>query len=139
MKGPDEGLRNEVAKLIDDLATEEDLYGILERIEGAVRDDAPGGPETEYEASDELAAVDAWAALASDAVQALYAPGSLNLLRRKGHDLAGWSKTAAEKLRRIADALRGALRAVARVLRAIAFTVGVSFPWGISISISFPS
>jgi uncharacterized membrane protein YccC len=137
MRGPTDEFREQIAREIDALESEEDLYEILDRIEGQVREDEPGDVGNEEDALHELGAIEAWASLASDATIALYAPGSLNLLRRKGRDLAGWSNDAVERLRRIAQALRNKLGTVAAVLGALVFSIGVNFPWGITIGISW--
>jgi hypothetical protein len=137
MRGPQDEFRTEIGRSIDALGTEDDLYRILDKIEARIRRDEPGDVQTEEAAFRELGAIEAWASLASDATIALYAPGSRNLLRRKGHDVAGWSNDAAEKLRRIAHALRDKLGQVALVLKALVFSVGVNFPWGITIGISW--
>jgi hypothetical protein len=137
MRAPTNELRQEVALAIDALQTESDLNVILDRIETEVLKEEPGDVQSEADAYDELGAIEAWASLASDAVIALYAPGSLNLLRRKGHDLAGWSQGAVQRLRKIASALRDKLGQVAVVLRGVGFSVGVNFPWGISIGLSW--
>jgi hypothetical protein len=137
MRGPTDSFREEIAREIDALEDENGLNQILERVEGQVREDEAGEVRSEEEALHELAAAEAWAALASDAAIALYAPGSRNLLRRKGHDLAGWSTSAVERLRKIAAALRDKLGTAAGLLKGIVFSVGVTFPWGIAISISW--
>ena len=98
--------------------------------------DEPADP---YE---ELAAIDEWAGLASHVVQAFYGPGSDSkfddFMQWLGRDkLAGWSKTAVEKLRKIADALKHKLRIVAKQLGSISYSVGVGFPRGVSIGISW--
>lgn len=147
MQGPEQGIRAQVAQYIDayDGARdpEEVLQGTLDFILGEVRRDA------ENTSSDfvddpyaELAAIDSWAGLASHAVQTLYAPGSPNFLswwqgRNNVDKLAGWAKGAVETLRKIADALRQRLVAVAKQLKSFSFSVGVGFPWGVSISISW--
>jgi len=137
MLGPSDEFRHAVAESIDGLHSEGDLHELLYRIEATLRDDLPIVGLTEDEGLGELAAIEAWASLASDAVLALYAPGSWNLLRRNGHHVAGWSREAAERLRAIAGALMNQLAAVAALLRAVGFSIGVSFPWGISVSISW--
>jgi hypothetical protein len=81
---------------------------------------------------EELAAIEGWASLASYAVSRFYGPQSP--LRR---DIAGWSKGAAEKLRRIAAQLQPRLARVAGLLHAVSFSISVGFPWGVSIGVGF--
>jgi hypothetical protein len=50
---------------------------------------------------------------------------------------AGLKKSVGEKLREIVDALRGVLVAIAKSLRATSWSIGVSFPWGVSVSLSW--
>jgi hypothetical protein len=78
-----------------------------------------------------LAAVDAWAGVASYAVVAFYAPASP--WRRE----AGWGEAAVKRLRAIADALADALRIAASVLKALSWTVSVGFPWGVSVGLTW--
>jgi hypothetical protein len=141
MRGPDDGFRRMIGDEIDGLETADDpeaaLDSLLARIQDAAASDEPAGLESEEAAYRELGAIEAWASLASDAVQALYESRSPNLLRRRGDKRAGWSTSAAERLRRIAGALRDKLGAVAAHLGGLGFGVGVAFPGGISIFISW--
>jgi hypothetical protein len=84
-------------------------------------------------ALEDLAAVESWASLASYAVAHFYAPTS-----PWPRDVAGWGKEAVEQLRSIAEKLRTALADAARFLGANSFSIGVGFPWGISVGLSWP-
>lgn len=143
MQGPDREFRSAIAKRIEELATTADaearLEDILASIEERVQKDEPTRIESEAGAYEELAAAEAWASLASDAVKALYASSSPRLFWRKGDEekLAGWSTGAAERLRRTGGALRDKLAEAAGHLRGTSFSVGASFPWGVFISIGW--
>ncbi|HEY2477223.1 MAG TPA: hypothetical protein VGI17_00670 [Solirubrobacterales bacterium] len=130
MNGPSEELREHVALTLDEVTDEEQLEEILGTIEEELSSDLGGGPRDEQE---EMAAIDAWAGLASYAVGRFYAPASPWPFRK-----GGWDKRAPERLRRIADQLRGPLERVARALGAVTWSISVGFPWGVSISVSWP-
>jgi len=51
--------------------------------------------------------------------------------------LAGWAKAIGEKVREVAHLLIPPLKAVAGFLHAISFSIGVAFPWGVSVSVAF--
>jgi glutathione S-transferase len=129
VKGPSGELREKIAAELDEVKEEEGLDAILERIEGELDAALSGDPQ---EDSAEFAAIDGWAALASYVVARFYAPASP---WRRG--LAGWSEKAVERLRRIAHALLTALERVAKRLGACSWSVGVSFPWGVSIGLTW--
>lgn len=148
MEGPDREFRERIANRIDGLEAaddpEDELDNILAQIQELAALDRPGelAPGDEEAAYQELAAIEAWASLASNAVQALYEARSPSLLDRAKQKLglvkeAGWSKRAPERLRGIARSLEPRLRAVCRVLAGVGFAVGVAFPGGISVSISY--
>lgn len=80
-----------------------------------------------------LAAVDQWASVASYVVAWLYAPQSPSPER-----MAGWAGTIAETLRKIATALLKALATAAKSLRASSWSIGLGFPLGISVSLTWP-
>jgi hypothetical protein len=146
MQGPNEAFREYIAERIDGLETaddaEEALDNILGEIRGQAAEDQLEALGDENDAYRELAAIEAWASLASNAVQALYEERSasrfkLNLRRRGKKDEAGWSRRAAERLREIARALEPKLRAVCDALEGVGFGVGVAFPGGVSIFIQY--
>ncbi len=143
MQRPTENFRRAVAdQLIEisrlaetgtvDAADEDRLDRVLTRIlkaaEAAVTE--PVGDQSPAEA---LAAVEAWAALASYVVASLYAPASQ---LRTG--LAGWSTHVAQRLRAICEMLQSPLGAAARGLGADSCSVSVGFPWGVSVSLGWP-
>lgn len=143
MNAPSSELREEIAKELDELTAavaardaeeygEDQLDEILGIIENAVDKALQSDAQDEDEHA-ELAAVDAWAGLASYAVARFYAPKS----PWPWHE-AGWTKRAPERLRRIASKLRPALERAARALGAASWSVSVGFPWGISIAVSWP-
>jgi hypothetical protein len=137
--GPDPGFREAIGfrgLQAPDLADEEELERVLEEIEEAIRRDLEQGPPSqavsEEDAWNQLAAIESWAGVASNATARFYAPAS-----PWPHNLAGWSKKAVARLRSIANTLKPVLQALLGVLRAVGFSIAVSFPWGISIGLSF--
>jgi hypothetical protein len=89
---------------------------------------------TVEQAEDLLAAVNAWASVASYAAARLYAPNSP---WRTG--LAGWSKKIAKTLGRIVSILLTPLKAVAVALGASSWSIGINFPWaGVAVSLTWP-
>jgi len=128
MEGPDLDFRVDLAdrRYETEGDVEEVLDAILERLEYQDDSVVDGDP---YE---ELAAIEEWASLASYAVSRFYGPQSP--LRR---DVAGWSKRAVERLRRITERLRPPLARVAERLHAVSFSISVGFPWGVSIGVGF--
>ncbi len=81
-----------------------------------------------------LVAVDEWASVASYAVAWVYAPASPQPAR-----MAGWGGKAVDMLQKIGGALRLPLKAVAVGLEADSYSVSVGFPWGVSVSLDWPS
>ncbi|WP_138418754.1 hypothetical protein [Sinomonas gamaensis] len=153
MEGPSEELRTRVASevrpLVDgmrpdvvDASGEEALTGTLEMVSSSCSEDvrtdrsvATGARElSASEAEDLLAAVHAWAALASYAAARIYGPNSP---MRGG--LAGWSKRVAGVLQKIAGILLTPLKLAAQSLRASSWSIGVNFPWaGVAVSLTWP-
>ncbi len=133
MDGPSEEFRNHVARRAEEVQSEEDLERLLGEIEEAVPAYRGEPFPSEEDPLDVLAAVDAWAALASYAVARFYAPSSPWPGR-----LAGWERSAARRLRSIAAKLEPRLRAAAQFAQARSWSIGVSFPWGVQISLTWP-
>ncbi len=144
MNGPDAGFRAEAgyqAEQLRDGDDEEALEAALGRIEEEILRDLDDGDYirgelrgelSEADAWDQLAAIESWASVASGTVARFYAPAS-----PWPRSVSGWSKKGAARLRSIANALKPALQQVVNALHAVGFTIGVSFPWGISIGVSF--
>jgi hypothetical protein len=130
MHGPDDEFRSMVVNAAGELASEEGLEELLGTIENALQADLEYG--TGEDPIDDLAAVESWASVASYATARFHAPAS-----PWPHDLAGWGKKAAGRLRHIANILSSILKEVVKVLKAVSFSIGVSFPWGISISVGW--
>lgn len=130
MREPDEDLRANVGRRAGDISDEEELESLLHDILLAVKNEAGVGSQVHPE--DELAAIEAWASLASDAVARFYAPAS-----PWPRNVAGWSARAAGRLRAISTTLSGVLTPLAPALGAQSFSIGVSFPWGIQVSLSW--
>jgi hypothetical protein len=51
--------------------------------------------------------------------------------------VAGWSRRAVARLRSIVQVLSGPVARIAPTLGASSFAIGVSFPWGIQISLEW--
>jgi hypothetical protein len=139
MDGPDRGFRMAVGVRgleARDRADEQEIERVLDEIEEAIRRDLEQNPVSEAvseeDAWNQLAAIESWAGVASNATARFYAPAS-----PWPHNLAGWSKNAVAKLRSIANTLKSALQGVIGALQAVGFSIAVSFPWGISIGLSF--
>jgi len=139
VNGPDLGFREAVGLRglqARDSADEAELERVLEDIDEAVRRDLEQSPPrlavSEDDAWDQLAVIESWAAVASNAAARFYAPAS-----PWPRNLAGWSTKAVARLRSIANRLKPALHALLSALQAVGFSIAVSFPWGISIGLSF--
>jgi hypothetical protein len=130
MEGPDDGFREWIGREATNVDSEEALEGLLGEIEGLVVADVDRGAGEDAEG--DLAAIESWASLASYAAARFYAPAS-----PWPRSLGGWSKRAVARLRSIANALSTALKPVAQALGAASFSIGVSFPWGVSIGLSW--
>lgn len=161
MTGPDEDTRQRVLLLLENLpATDalqadqaedyaEGALGLIE--ESLIRDSMDDetvrqgierlsreGPSAELpeidpvEAQALLEVLNEWAALASYVSARVYGPAS-PMPRR----LAGWGRRAIQLLQRIAATLLPGLRIAANALRAASVSIGLSFPWGVSIGLSW--
>jgi hypothetical protein len=140
MNGPSENLRQAtVAQLqnLDDTpdrVAEQRLLQALQFIEGEISSDIERiEPELNPDsARDLLSAVDSWASVISSAVARVYAPTSPWKRR-----VAGWAKEVADRLRWITNLLLTPLRLAAGVLGASSWSIGLNFPWGVSIALSW--
>ena len=139
MNGPDPDFRENIglqSVQVREIGDEAELENLLEVIEVAIRRDLEESPPRhavdEDDAWSQLAAIESWAGVASNATALFYAPAS-----PWPQSVAGWSKKAVAKLRSIANTLKPALQALLGALTAVGFSIGVSFPWGISIGLSF--
>jgi hypothetical protein len=82
---------------------------------------------------DLLATVQTWAGLASAAVSHVYAPAS-----PWPRNLAGWGKKSVVSLQNVVNTLLGPLKRAVAALQKVginSWSIGVSFPWGVSISV----
>ena len=135
MEGPSEEFRHHTAERIAALERENDVDSLLGAVAELAEVDARDmGPLDEDGAADVLAAVESWAALASNVVAGYYAPASV--FRFRG-GLAGWAKGIAKHLRKIAKILLTPLQAAASALGADSWSIGVGFPWGVSVSLTW--
>ena len=119
------------------------LETVLNDIAEAARQDVEASPLlreerrgdlTEEEAWTLLGAVDSWASVASYAVSSVYAPQSAI-----PRGLAGWAKDIGEKLQRVVQMLKSAVATAARRLVGVnGLSIGVSFPWGVTVQLNWP-
>jgi hypothetical protein len=119
---------------ISDSEAEQVVLDTLDMIgEEIIRDlqyqEFPGSPDAAY---DQLGAVDAWASVISTPLARAYAPTSP--WRRK---VAGWAKTVGSKLQWLVNLLLAPLRAAQAALGASGCDISVSFPWGVSVGLSW--
>jgi hypothetical protein len=125
----------DVSDLVDDSAEGRltDALGVIETELGS--DLAGGWDETldEDAAFDLLGAIDSWASLISGAVARIYAPASPF---KPG--FGGWSKAIGKRLRWLTNLLLAPLRTVANVLNASSYSIGLNFPWGVSVGLNWP-
>jgi hypothetical protein len=149
MDGPSDNLRAAVGGLewtrradarADRGDAEDSLAALLTRIERELTADVEGDlrvTTSDVDAGDDswdlLAAVEAWAGVSSAAVSQVYAPAS-PWPRRVG----GWGKKAIAALQRIIKILLTPLQVAAKGVGASSWSIGVSFPWGLSVSLSWP-
>lgn len=132
MEGPPEHFRAWVGQQIQTILTEDELDGLLSEIASAAESDVSTGGD--HQSGEELlAAVDAWAGLASHVMSRFYAPAS-----PWPRNVAGWSRRALARLRRVCGALLPALTAGAKAVGASSWSISVGFPWGISIGLTWP-
>jgi hypothetical protein len=154
MAGPSERQRDSIRRVVGTVETESALEGVLADIRGMAANDLEWAnersnePLTEQEAEDLLADVEAWAGLASYVIVDFYtgfefddnAVGAdfFRKLTRSPFKLApGWDKSIVKRLQEIVNVLRRAMELVCKTLRAASFSIGVGFPWGVSVSLAW--
>jgi hypothetical protein len=129
LRAPDLGFRQLIARQSAEAKTEEDVDQVLGMIEKAVNEAAR--EDAHEEAADVMAAIDAWASLASYVVWRFYSP------RSPRDDEAGLSEKTARRLRNLSMAFRRTLDAIKIDIGATGFTVSVGIPWGVSIGVTW--
>jgi hypothetical protein len=107
----------------DEMGCEQALEAIMEELSS---DRAP----TEQDPQRDAIAVQTWASLVSYAVARTYAPQS-------PFRFPGWSTGVSRRLSQIAWLFRSALRPLADQLKALSYSVTISFPVGIGVSITW--
>ncbi len=135
MEAPDLEYRRYVAEQAIHAAEsrdEEAMEGLLAQVEDRALSEAAGADDRNQGAHELLAAVEAWAGLGSYVVARFYAPHS-----PWKDDFGGWSQKAVERLRNLANGLRGKLEQVARMIGVTSCSIAVNFPWGISIGLGW--
>ncbi|MFE5709630.1 hypothetical protein ACFQ7J_02195 [Streptomyces sp. NPDC056501] len=126
MQYPDDVLREELERRAYE--SEDDCVAGLNLIAESVEKHIE--PELTQDPAEVLVAVEGWAALASYVVARTYAPAS-------PMRFPGWVRGVGIALRRIARLLTVPLNLVARALGCPTYTVGVAFPWGVSVSLDW--
>jgi hypothetical protein len=140
MDGPRESLRQAIVGMLQDLdetpdlVAEQRLLQALQFIEEGVTSDIERiEPELNSDsARDLLSAIESWTSVISAAVARVYAPRSPWKRR-----VAGWAKEVANRIRWITNNLLTPLKAAAVVLGASSWSIGVNFPWGVSVALSW--
>jgi hypothetical protein len=90
--------------------------------------------EPDLAAGDEVVAtVQEWASVVSYVLGAVYGPAS-----PMPRQLVGWAKTVTARLQRITKLLLTPLSAAAQVTGASSWSIGVGFPWGVSVGLTWP-
>jgi len=109
--------------------SEDDCRRALEEIEVKLGGGAFQLPE-ERDPYDVLGAAESWAGLMSYPVIRTYAPQS-------PMRFATWSQNVPATLWRAAQPLRAPLAWVAQTIGAADFAIGVNFPWGVTVSLTW--
>lgn len=90
-------------------------------------------PPEDDDAEELAAACVAWASVASYALASAYAPAS-----PFPRNLAGFGQRALKRILKLVKVLRRPLSVAQKGLGASSYSIGISFPWGISISFQWP-
>lgn len=145
-RGPSSEEQRQIYSLLEEAATDEDLVHVLRVIGDLAASDLLQLGEREEispeEGSEILAAVEAWASLASGAVMDFSLTerppeGEVTAHRFLRKIVPGWRKPVTAQLRQVANTLGPALMAARDALAATSFSVSVGFPWGIAIGLSW--
>jgi hypothetical protein len=124
------GLANE-----DEL--EEILGGIIDKASTDLAETLGDRTElTEAEGNELLSSIEAWASLTSAVTFAAYAgpPREVGAAR---FTLPGWAKGVGNKLTDLSKLLDRYLKVAMRAIRAISFTIALTFPWGVSVGLTW--
>ncbi len=132
MQGPDAAFRRRLVERMDEVESEDELEGVLDEIDEALVADLALEEVYEQDPEEVLAAAEAWAGVASYAVARFYGPAS-----PWPRNVGGWGRKAVGRLRRISARLVPPLQQVQQALGSASFSIGVSFPWGLSIGLSW--
>jgi hypothetical protein len=138
-----EAMRPYVFEQAAAVVEESDLQKLLDEIVGEAERDldaAYGGyerAELDQERAEQLlVTVESWASLASHAVNEAYA-GPLREVGAMRLRLAGWAKGVAARLTKLVALLSSYLRGAMHALQAVSFSIGVSFPGGVSVGLTW--
>jgi hypothetical protein len=113
-----------------DAATEARLEAVLDRVNEEL---TPAVEQDEEQVPEEaLSVIEAWVSLASYATSRTYGPESPWV-----RGWAGWSGSVARRLRDICGLLERKLEEAARGLGADGCSIGMQFPWGVAVGLSW--
>lgn len=132
-----ERARKRVVARLDTAIDETDLERLLDWIiKKAKADLQPRSTLGPPESARLLEAAHAWPSLVSYATGRFYTelPAEVGTPFRK---IGGWSKEVAKKLDQLSQMLRPALHTALQHTQATSFSIGVQFPWGVSVSLEW--
>jgi len=135
----EEARREVETRLAESPADEDALVDILALIGARAEEDLRPGAEqvaNDEQAWELLAAVDAWASLASYAFQSVYAE-ELPEVGTPFRRFKGAKEDVMKYLRSCVSQFKSALDSACRVLAALSYSIGVQFPWGVSIGLEW--
>ena len=136
-----EGTRHQVAGMMTEVVDEAGLEGVLDFIITRTEQDLSPflnrrEEVEEEEANELLAAIEAWASLASAVTYEMYV-GPLREVGAARLSLPGWAKGVGNRLSKMANLLTGYLKVAMRALMAASFSIAVTFPFGVSVGLAW--
>lgn len=146
-RGPSANDQQEIYFALTEATTEQGVVNTLALIQSRAAEDLGRVAEREEISSEEgrdiLAAVEAWASVASAVVlEFSLAQGPQNVgaawrVAWPSRIWPGWRKALTGQLQQVADTLRPSLAAVRNALGASSFSISVCFPWVIEVGLSW--
>lgn len=128
MQAPSDEDRREVER--SHFESEEDCEQALDLIDVMMERAGLEFDEHEQHPEEALEAVEGWLGLMSYAVARTYAPAS-------PMRFPGWSRRVIGRLRAMVQRFQGALQRIAALLGVKGYSIGVSFPWGVQLSLNW--
>jgi hypothetical protein len=135
-----EWARDRVVARLDEAVEEGDLELILDEIVAAAADDLGvlQFAEVDRDVAERLfVAAQGWASLASYAVGRFYTEPRYEV-GTPFRKIGGWSKGVASRLSQLSSMLAPALQKALKLTGASSFSVGLNFPWGVQVSLTWP-